>query len=139
MTKEQIFIEIQNVVSNNPVLVIGSGASVPYHIPGMDSLATALKFFFSSHPYTNSDSVKAVQEFVENMNMGMGLEEALLNTKATDEVENDIVRNVWNLVGQADKEVYTRLLLPALFSAPSEVVVSCHCTIRQIVPLTMTC
>ena len=40
----------------------------------------------------------------------MELEEALLNTKATDEVENDIVRNVWNLVGQADKEVYTRLL-----------------------------
>lgn len=94
MTKEQIFTEIQNVVSNNPVLVIGSGASVPYHIPGMDSLATALKHFFSSHPYTNSDSVKAVQEFVENLNMGMGLEEALLNTKATDEVENDIVRNV---------------------------------------------
>ena len=62
MTKEQIFTEIQNVVSNNPVLVIGSGASVPYHIPGMDSLATALKLFSSSHPYTNSDSVKAVQD-----------------------------------------------------------------------------
>ena len=31
MTKEQIFTEIQNVVSNNPVLVIGSGASVPYN------------------------------------------------------------------------------------------------------------
>ena len=45
MTKEQIFTEIQNAVSNNPVLVIGSGASVPYHIPGMDSLATALKLF----------------------------------------------------------------------------------------------
>ncbi len=45
MTKDQIFTEIQNVVANNPVLVIGSGASVPYHIPGMDSLATALKLF----------------------------------------------------------------------------------------------
>ena len=40
----------------------------------------------------------------------MGLEEALLNTKATDEVESDIVCNVWNLVQQADREVYKRLL-----------------------------
>ena len=32
MTKEQIFTEIQNIVSANPVLVIGSGASVPYNI-----------------------------------------------------------------------------------------------------------
>jgi len=110
MTKDQIFTEIQNVVSNNPVLVIGSGASVPYHIPGMDSLATALKLFFSSHTYANPDSTKAVNEFIKNLNNGMGLEEALLNTKATDEVESDIVRNVWNLVGQADREVYTRML-----------------------------
>lgn len=36
MTKEQIFTVIQNVVSNNPVLVIGSGASMPYHIPGAE-------------------------------------------------------------------------------------------------------
>lgn len=110
MTKEQIFTEIQNVVSDNPVLVIGSGASVPYHIPGMDSLAIALKDFFSSHTYTNSDSTKAVYEFIGNLNKGMGLEEALLNTKATDEVESDIVSQVWNLVGQADREVYKRLL-----------------------------
>lgn len=40
----------------------------------------------------------------------MGLEEALLNTKATDEVENDIVRNVWNLVGQADRDVSLKML-----------------------------
>lgn len=110
MTKEQIFIEIQNIVSKNPVLVIGSGASVPYHIPGMDSLATTLKNFFSSHTYVNPDSTKAVREFIENLNNGMGLEEGLLKTKATDEVESDIVRNVWNLVWQADKEVYMRLL-----------------------------
>lgn len=110
MTKEQIFTEIQNIVSDNPVLVIGSGASVPYHIPGMDSLADALKNFFNSHTYTNPDSTKAVCEFIKNLNNGMGLEEALLKTKVTDEVESDIVSNVWNLVEQADREVYKRLL-----------------------------
>lgn len=38
MTKEQIFTDIQNIVSANPVLVIGSGASVPYNIPGITHL-----------------------------------------------------------------------------------------------------
>ena len=48
MTKDQIFTDIQNIVSDNPVLVIGSGASVPYNIPGMDTLADKLREFFSS-------------------------------------------------------------------------------------------
>ena len=48
MTKDQIFTEIQNVVSNNPVVVIGSGASVSYGIPGMNQLATELKSFSRS-------------------------------------------------------------------------------------------
>ena len=110
MTKELVFTEIQNAVSDNPVLVIGSGASVTYNIPGMSALAMELKKFFISHTYTNPESTKAVNKFIENLDNGMGLEDALLNTKATDEVENDIVRNVWNLVGQADREVYNRLL-----------------------------
>lgn len=33
----------------------------------------------------------------------MGLEKALLNTKATDEVENDIVCKIWNLIEYADR------------------------------------
>ena len=110
MTKEQIFTEIQNIVSANPVLVIGSGASVPYNIPGMSKLASELKNFFSAKTYTNPESEKAVHEFIENLNHGMGLEEALLKTKATDEVENSIVYNVWNLVEQADRDVYMKML-----------------------------
>ena len=98
MTKEQIFTEIQNIVSANPILVIGSGASVPYNIPGMNTLSAELKDFLGANPYKNPDSKKAVHEFIENLNHGMGLEKALLNTKATDEVENDIVCKVWNLI-----------------------------------------
>ena len=62
MTKEQIFTEIQNIVSANPVLVIGSGASVPYNIPGMNTLAAELKDFLGANPYKNPDSKKAVHE-----------------------------------------------------------------------------
>ena len=71
---------------------------MPYNIPGMNTLAAELKDFLGANPYKNPDSKKAVHEFIENLNHGMGLEKALLNTKATDEVENDIVCKVWNLI-----------------------------------------
>ena len=72
-----------------------------------------LKFlidFLGANPYKNPDSKKAVHEFIENLNHGMGLEKALLNTKATDEVENDIVCKVWNLIEYADRDVYIKML-----------------------------
>ena len=83
MTKDKIFTDIQNIVSNNPVVIIGSGASVSYGIPGMGTLAAELKSFFSSKTFPNVDSQKSVQDFLENLKKGLGLEEALLETKAT--------------------------------------------------------
>ena len=51
MEKKDIFQDIQNIRSSNPVIVLGSGASVSYGIPGMGVLANELKNFFKSNPY----------------------------------------------------------------------------------------
>lgn len=45
MEKKDIFQDIQNIRSSNPVIVLGSGASVSYGIPGMGVLANELKNF----------------------------------------------------------------------------------------------
>lgn len=110
MTKDQVFKGIQDVVSNNPVVVIGSGASVSYGIPGMEQLAGALEKCLSANVYTDVDSQQSVQVFLGNLKVGLGLEEALLRTKVTKEVENDIVNTVWQLVECADKAVFDRFL-----------------------------
>lgn len=78
MTKDKVFIDIQNVVSNNPFVIIGSGASVSYGILGMGTLADELNSFFSSKTYPNVDSQRSVQDFLENLKNGLRLEEALL-------------------------------------------------------------
>lgn len=49
MEKKDIFQDIQNIRSSNPVIVLGSGASVSYGIPGMGVLANELKNFFKSN------------------------------------------------------------------------------------------
>ena len=119
MTKDKVFTDIQNVVSNNPVIVIGSGASVSYGIPGMGTLAGELNSFFSSKTYPNVDSQRSVQDFLENLKKGLGLEEALLKTKATHEVEKDIVSIVWQLVSNADKQVFERFVGGEIMSLTS--------------------
>lgn len=52
MEKKDIFQDIQNIRSSNPVIVLGSGASVSYGIPGMGVLANELKNFFNLNSAT---------------------------------------------------------------------------------------
>lgn len=114
MTKDKIFEDIQNIVSANPVVIIGSGASVSYGIPGMGGLAESLKDFFQPQSseiirtYKNRDSVDAINAFLKKLEEGFGLEEALLSIKVPEEAEHAIIYCVWKIISDADKKVYTR-------------------------------
>ena len=110
MNKEELFKEIQDIVSNNPVIILGSGASVSYGIPGMWDLAQKLKTHFEENPYTNEESSNAILAFLNNLNKGLGLEEALLKVKVPDEVERDIVKIVWKVISESDQKVYERFV-----------------------------
>lgn len=107
MNKDEAYKRIQNIfhVSPSPVIVLGSGASAPYHIASMGDLANSLRDLFSKKKYTNHDSTKCVEKFLLNLDKGMGLEEALLDIRVTEEVEHDIIINVWNLIVRQDKNL----------------------------------
>lgn len=106
MELKDIFQQIQAIKDSNPVIVLGSGASVSYGIPGMGALADALKDYFTLHTYPDVKSKEAVDAFLESLSKGNGLEEALLDVKVTEEVENAIVSVVWDIIAKADREVY---------------------------------
>ena len=42
INKEKLFIQIQNIINANPVIVLGSGASISYNISSMWDLALQL-------------------------------------------------------------------------------------------------
>ena len=65
MEKKDIFQDIQNIRSSNPVIVLGSGASVSYGIPGMGVLANELKNFFKSNPYYDTATNDVVSDFIK--------------------------------------------------------------------------
>lgn len=50
--KDRIFSSIQDIVNNNPVIVVGCGASMGFGIPGMWDLAEVIKKISQKpHPY----------------------------------------------------------------------------------------
>ena len=79
MDKDELLHKIQDIVSQNPVVVLGSGASVKYGIAGMGKLADELKAFFSTKSYIDDEANVCVAKFIENLDNGMGLEDALLS------------------------------------------------------------
>ena len=107
MNKDEAYKKIQNIFHANPspVIVLGSGASAPYHIASMGDLANSLKDLFAHKKYTNNASVECVNKFLLNLDKGIGLEESLLDIRVTEEVEYDIIINVWNLIAEQDKKL----------------------------------
>lgn len=112
MTIDSVFKQIQDIVSSPtpPVIVLGSGASISYGIASMWSLATMLKDYFSSKSYASTASKECVSRFLSLLDDGKGLEDALLEAKVTEDVEKDIVRNVWEMIVKQDAEVYKRAI-----------------------------
>lgn len=112
MNIDSVFKQIQDIVSapTPPVIVLGSGASISYGIASMWSLATMLKDYFSSKSYVSESSKECVNRFLSLLEGGKGLEDALLEAKVTEEVEKDIVINVWKMIVKQDIEVYKQAI-----------------------------
>lgn len=106
MEIKDIFQQIQSIKDSNPVIVLGSGASVSYGIPGMGALADALRDYFTAHVFADPKSKDAVDAFLDSLSRGKGLEDALLDVKVPEEVENAIVTVVWDIIAKADRIVY---------------------------------
>lgn len=102
--------KIVNAAGSPPVIVLGSGASISYGIASMWEIQKRLKVLFGAHDYSHKESKDAVAKFMDNLSKGMGLEEALLHVSMPEEVETDIVDEVWKLIAGQDYDVFKRVL-----------------------------
>ena len=86
-----IFTTIQKFLNNPPVIIWGSGATIPFHLPSMAKLNDALRKKIKDFNATN-----------ENLENELGKPEY-------EEKMPEIRRVVWDTVNQADKQVHERL------------------------------
>ena len=106
MELDDVFKEVQEVARKNPLLLVGTGGSMPYGIPGMNKLCDYLKEklspCFSAEPVWNA--------FLGELDNGDGLESALLKVTLPDKIQTEILYATWNLVSEADLKLFHSLV-----------------------------
>ena len=97
----------QKCFASNPVVVLGSGASIPHNLPGMSELQAAL--VANIHTSTSEEEIawKAVQDA---LNAGDHLEKALTNTMLPASLVIKIIQATWSCINLKDRDVYLRAL-----------------------------
>lgn len=98
MDKDKIFERIQKQLRDVPLLLVGTGGTIPYGIPGMRKLAEEL-IGKLGETYAGD---KGWTEFAGLISAGTDLESALLTVHLSDCIIQDIISVTWKLVNRAD-------------------------------------
>lgn len=107
MDTDKLYRLVQEYIRNTPMLLIGTGATIPMGIPGMKPLADALRSELSYSFY----QTKAWEAFVVNLNAGKGLEEALTGITLPSDMLIDIRKCTWKLINDADLELLKKIII----------------------------
>lgn len=91
---------IENVINNNPIIVVGSGSSMAAGISGMKELSTHLKE--NVKPFNDIDQ-REWDEIVKLLDSGMGLEESLQSRNLSEDLTSSIVEETWKCISIDEK------------------------------------
>lgn len=103
MEKEDILKQLQSWTNNIPLIILGSGASVPFKLPSMWVLGEHIK---NSISFTDINDQKQFNEFVEEFDKTGDLESTLTKLQLRENVLSEIVNKTWQLVNEADLKAY---------------------------------
>ena len=97
----------QNCSQNNPVLVLGSGASVPFGLPAMKPLADYLVSNVKPEDEAETDSWLMIRTALAS---GDHLEQALAASPLAGSIIPQIVRLTWEFIAEHDRAVLFKAL-----------------------------
>ena len=100
---------IQDFFQEDTVTIVGSGLSSAEGIPGMPALSDALQ---SKVPAQLSDDkdIGIWAEICRDLSAGIGLEQALQNTKPSPPIEDCIRKTTAKFIGQAEAAVFQDII-----------------------------
>ena len=104
MEKEEIFKAIQEYTSNPPLILAGTGLTIPVGIPGMGDLAEYLRKQFDEKYQADSTWISVSDKLAS----GIDLETALSEDKLNDNLLDDIKKCTWELVNAADLQYFRK-------------------------------
>jgi len=95
---------IQKYLENLPVIILGTGATIPYRLPSMSELASHLKTSINE----SSDEWK---KFLSALGKDGDLEKALQVTQISPELTDKIITSTWELINRRDLAFYDKLVV----------------------------
>lgn len=98
---------IQDWTNRVPVIILGSGASVPYSLPSMWTLGEHLK---NSISFTEPDDISQFEEFKSTLDKVKDLETTLLQIQLRPNVLEKVIFETWGLVNKYDIEAFENIL-----------------------------
>ncbi|QDO94662.1 SIR2 family protein [Formosa sediminum] len=107
MEKEAIYKQLQAWTNNIPLIILGSGASVPFNLPSMWVLGDYIK---KSIKFSDSKDQNQFKEFIVEFDKTGDLETTLTKLQLRENVLAEIVNKTWELVNKADLEAYEHFI-----------------------------
>lgn len=115
---EKLTTAIQKHLNNNPALLIGSGASIPYGLPSMADLANEIKSKLQQK-YRADSQWKA---FVKKLDETNNLEITLDNVDLKVGIQEDIIWIVSELIERKDKAALTSFISENYYPALTDII-----------------
>ena len=107
MDTDEIFKAVQNALREPPMLLIGSGHSAGFGLPGMSDLATYLKANIDPKFHVLPSWIR----FQDNLDNGQDLETALSSITLEKEVLDDIRKKTWEAVSEKDIKLFEDIII----------------------------
>ncbi|MBO6570833.1 MAG: SIR2 family protein [Balneola sp.] len=107
MDKEAIYKQLQAWTNNIPLIILGSGASVPFDLPSMWALGEHLK---NSISFTVTEDQDQFEEFKDEFDKTGDLESTLTKLHLRPNVLAKIVDKTWELVNEYDLKAYEKFI-----------------------------
>ena len=99
--------QLQRWTNNIPLLILGSGCSIPYGIPGMWELGEYIKTNCKFSEPKEKDEFEKFKEVFDKTN---DLELALSDLNLSENVTREIVGNTWEFINSKDLDAYEDII-----------------------------
>lgn len=107
MDLEALTKQLQQWTNNVPLLILGSGASVPFKLPSMWVLGDHIKNTIS---FTEPADQSQFNEFKNSFDKNGDLEATLSESQLRPKVLDQIVFKTWELINKSDIEAYEQFI-----------------------------
>ncbi|MBW8201948.1 SIR2 family protein [Flagellimonas abyssi] len=108
MDFEALLKQLQDWTNKVPLIILGSGASIPFGLPSMWKLGDHLK---NSLSFDNDIDNSQLETFKKSLDENRDLEKTLLGIQLNTNVLNAIIKATWSLISEDDLKAYEQFVI----------------------------